>query len=108
MGPNEATSVALILSELVQNAVEHGVPDGGNVHVDAQRTTEEEGEDILRVSVVDDGRGLPTGFRPSRAGLGTRIVTSMIHDLGGQIRWDDAEPRGTRVRFSVRLRSVDS
>ncbi|WP_252974976.1 hypothetical protein [Janibacter melonis] len=28
MGPNEATSVALILSELVQNAVEHGVPDG--------------------------------------------------------------------------------
>ncbi|MEN3123579.1 sensor histidine kinase [Janibacter sp. LM] len=104
----EATAVGLILSELVQNAVEHGVPDGGNVHVDAQRTTEEEGEDILRVSVVDDGRGLPTGFRPSRAGLGTRIVTSMIHDLGGQIRWDDAEPRGTRVRFSVRLRSVDS
>ena len=43
----------------------------------------------------------------SRAGLGTRIVTSMVHDLGGQIRWDDAEPRGTRVRFSARLRPVD-
>ena len=58
-------------------------------------------------SAAFDGAGLPTGFRPSKAGLGTRIVTSMIHDLGGQIRWDDAEPRGTRVRFSARLRAVD-
>ena len=104
----DATAVGLILSELVQNAVEHGVPEGGSVHVDAQRT-EEDGDkgDILRVTVVDDGPGLPTGFRPSRAGLGTRIVTSMVHDLGGQIRWDDAEPHGTRVRFSVRLRGIE-
>lgn len=103
----DATAVGLILSELVQNAVEHGIPEGGSVHVDAQRTVEEDGVDILRVTVVDDGAGLPTGFRPSRAGLGTRIVTSMVHDLGGQIRWTDAEPRGTRVRFSVRLRDVE-
>ncbi|MGO4244787.1 ATP-binding protein, partial [Janibacter sp. RAF20_2_2] len=104
----DATAVGLILSELVQNAVEHGIPEGGSIHVDAQRTTEDDEGDILRVTVVDDGRGLPTGFRPSRAGLGTRIVTSMVHDLGGQIRWDDAEPHGTRVRFSVRLGGVES
>ncbi|KRE37704.1 ATPase [Janibacter sp. Soil728] len=103
----DATAVGLILSELVQNAVEHGIPEGGSVHVDAQRTGEDEGDDILRVTVVDDGAGLPTGFRPSRAGLGTRIVTSMVHDLGGQIRWDDVDPHGTRVRFSVRLRGVE-
>ena len=74
--------------------------------MDAQRVDEGEA-DILRVTVVDDGAGLPTGFRPSRAGLGTRIITSMVHDLGGQIRWDDAEPRGTRVRFSARLQDLD-
>ena len=67
----DATAVGLILSELVQNAVEHGIPEGGSIHVDAQRTTEDDEGDILRVTVVDDGRGLPTGFRPSRAGLGT-------------------------------------
>ncbi len=102
----DATALGLILSELVQNAVEHGVPDGGSVHVDAQRVAEGD-VDILRVTVVDDGAGLPTGFRPSRAGLGTRIVTSMVQDLGGQIRWDDAEPRGTRVRFSARVKPLE-
>lgn len=106
MQAEDATAIGLILSELIQNAVEHGVPTGGSVEVDAHRTDEGE-TDILRVTVVDDGEGLPRGFRPSRAGLGTRIVTSMVQDLGGQIRWDDAEPRGTRVRFSARLRSVE-
>lgn len=106
MRAEDATAVGLILSELIQNAIEHGVPEGGTVSVEVERTTEE-GGGILRVTVVDDGEGLPTGFRPSKAGLGTRIVTSMVHDLGGQIRWDDAEPRGTRVRFSARLRPVD-
>lgn len=106
MQAEEATAIGLILSELVQNAVEHGVPTGGSVHVDAERTDEGDA-DILRVTVVDDGQGLPTGFRPSRAGLGTRIVTSMVQDLGGQIRWDDAEPHGTRVRFSARLQRTE-
>ncbi|WP_252974963.1 sensor histidine kinase [Janibacter melonis] len=103
MGPNEATSVALILSELIQNAVEHGVPDGGAIVVRAERTAAD-GEDILRVSITDDGAGLPAGFRPSRAGLGTRIVTSMVQDLRGTIRWEDNPQGGTTVRFSARLR----
>lgn len=106
MRAEDATAVGLILSELVQNAVEHGIPEGGSVYVEAERASDGDA-DILRVTVVDDGAGLPQGFRPSRAGLGTRIITSMVHDLGGQIRWDDAEPRGTRVRFSARLRGVD-
>ena len=106
MRAEDATALGLILSELIQNAVEHGVPDGGRVQVDAQRV-DEGGAEILRVTVVDDGAGLPRGFRPSRAGLGTRIITSMVQDLGGQIRWDDVEPRGTRVRFSARLHKLD-
>ena len=106
MRAEDATALGLILSELIQNAIEHGVPDGGRVQVDAQRV-DEGGAEILRVTVVDDGAGLPRGFRPSRAGLGTRIITSMVQDLGGQIRWDDVEPRGTRVRFSARLHKLD-
>ena len=106
MRAEDATALGLILSELIQNAIEHGVPDGGRVQVDAQRV-DEGGTEILRVTVVDDGAGLPRGFRPSRAGLGTRIITSMVQDLGGQIRWDDVEPRGTRVRFSARLHKLD-
>nr|WP_257907320.1 sensor histidine kinase [Janibacter limosus] len=79
----DATAIALILSELVQNAVEHGIPEGGSVHVDAQRTGEEEDDDILRVTVVDDGVGLPTGFQAQPGGPRDRD-----HHLDG------ARPRG--------------
>ncbi|MGE9806891.1 sensor histidine kinase [Janibacter sp. G1551] len=106
MRAEDATSVAMIISELVQNAAEHGLAaHGGRIVVTAERGNEG-GEDILRVSIEDDGEGLPQGFRIRRAGLGTRIVTSLVHDLRGTIRWDDVEPRGTRVRFSARLRPL--
>ena len=103
MDPSEATSVALIVSELVQNAVEHGLGEGGSILVTADRRPDG-AVDILRVSIVDDGAGLPAGFRPSRAGLGTRIVTAMVEDLKGSIRWEDAEGGGTKVSFSARLK----
>jgi two-component sensor histidine kinase len=56
--------------------------------------------------VLDDGQGLPAGFRPVLAGLGTRIVTSFVQDLRGRIRWENAEPTGTRVEFVAVLRPV--
>ena len=59
----------------------------------------------LRIS--DDGVGLPTGFRPGMAGLGTRIVTSLVQDLRGAIRWDNASPTGTVVTFTARLRPLE-
>ena len=40
------------------------------------------------------------------AGLGTRIVTSLVQDLQGKIRWEPASPQGTRVEFTARLRPM--
>ncbi|MBD3784962.1 MAG: ATPase, partial [Micrococcales bacterium] len=56
--------------------------------------------------VSDDGVGLPAGFRPGLAGLGTRIVTSFVQDLRGRIRWENAEPHGTRVEVVAKLRPL--
>ncbi len=101
----DATSLAMVISELVQNAVEHGVRDGsGKVGVDAARTRQGDGEDLLTVTITDDGPGLPAGFRPMLAGLGTRIVTSLVQDLRGRIRWENAADGGTRVVFTAVLR----
>jgi two-component sensor histidine kinase len=50
--------------------------------------------------------GLPAGFRPSLAGLGTQIVTSLAADLKGRIRWENNVPSGTRVEFVCRLRPL--
>ncbi|WP_237768266.1 sensor histidine kinase [Serinicoccus sp. CNJ-927] len=108
--PDDATHLAMILAELVHNAVEHGFEEGEErgggyrVVVSAHRHRDTEaGEDLLEVSVADNG----TGYAPSgteRHGLGTQIVEALISDLRGQISWETAKPHGTVVRFTVRLR----
>ncbi|MDE9367745.1 sensor histidine kinase [Luteipulveratus sp. YIM 133132] len=107
LASEDATVVAMVLAELVQNAVEHGLADrDGTVTVEVERTTGEDGEPGLRVSVSDDGTGLPEGFEPGRGGLGTQIVLSLVQDLRGRIEWGAAQPRGSRVTFDARLRPV--
>ncbi|HEV7172742.1 sensor histidine kinase [Pedococcus sp.] len=104
----DATAMAMILSELVQNAVEHGLgeSEGGTITVHAERSADESGEELLTVTITDDGAGLPDGFSPGRSGLGTQIVQSLVQDLRGRIVWKAAVPRGTEARFVARLRPL--
>src|SRR5262252_554017 len=79
----QATSCALIINELVQNAVEHaflGLP-GGSIVV---RLTEQ--GDSMCIEIQDDGRGLPQDFDLVRqGGLGLQIVRSLVReDLKGE------------------------
>lgn len=107
MRPEDATALAMIISELVQNAVEHGFPDrDGKIDVGVTRMTLDDGDEQLTVVITDDGVGLPAGFRPVLAGLGTRIVTSLATDMRGRIRWSNNTPRGTRVEIVARLRPI--
>ena len=79
-----ATSLAMVLTELIQNALEHGYPDGGPglVRVTARRTPDE-----LVVEVLDNGTGVPVGFDPSAtASLGMSIVQALLGELGGRLR----------------------
>ncbi len=105
MRAEDATTLAMVISELVQNAAEHGLADrDGWITVRAERY-EIQGEDALEVWITDTGHGLPEGFRPG-SGLGTQIVQSLIADLRGTITWADAEPHGVTVRFTARLRPL--
>jgi two-component sensor histidine kinase len=79
----QATSCALIINELVQNAVAHafaGLP-GGSIVV---RLAEQ--GDSLYIEIQDDGRGLPHDFDVLRqGGLGLQIVRSLVReDLKGE------------------------
>ena len=101
VGAEDATSLAMVLAELVQNAAEHGLAQtSGHIVIDAQRDHKRR----LTVTVTDDGAGLPEGFRPGGSGLGTQIVQALVEDLRGKIAWSAAQPRGTQVRFTARLR----
>ncbi len=85
----QATSLALVVNELLQNAMEHAFPgrSGGQVII-----TLALGRDALRVEVRDDGVGLPEGFSPGRsADLGLQIVHTLVQDdLKGRITMTNA------------------
>ena len=91
-----ATSLALALTEVVTNAVEHGLKDrSGTVTVDIHRDSKE-----LEVSVTDDGAGLPEG--KIGTGLGTQIIKSLVEsELRGKINWTSPIRGGTRVVISI-------
>ncbi|HYR62803.1 MAG TPA: sensor histidine kinase, partial [Actinomycetota bacterium] len=78
-----ATPLAVVLVELLQNAVEHAFegPSGGTV---VARMSREPG--FVRLVVEDDGQGLPEGFNLAESGLGLQIVRALVgSELHGTI-----------------------
>lgn len=98
LSTEKATSLALVLTELVANAVEHGLADkSGEIVVSADRDSKS-----LRVEVVDDGVGLPEG--KVGTGLGTQIVRTLVEsELRGKIAWTSPIRGGTRVAIELSL-----
>lgn len=96
----EATALAVVLTELVSNAVEHGLSGtGGTVTVRATRSGRE-----LVVQVVDDGVGIDPNATPSGTGLGMQIVRTMVSgELRGTMEWRARPEGGTEVRIMARL-----
>ncbi len=78
-----ATPLALVLSELLQNCVEHAFPDrSGQVQVKLER-----GVNDLTLRVTDDGRGLPDDWTlDGSANLGLRIASTLVEtELHGSL-----------------------
>jgi two-component sensor histidine kinase len=95
LGADLATPLAVTLTELLQNAVEHAFPDerAGTVAVELSRDAREVG-----MTVWDDGAGMPEGaLQGSRLGL--QIVHSLIEELGGRI--EITSNGGTRVDVKI-------
>jgi two-component sensor histidine kinase len=100
VGAETATSLVLVLTELVQNAVEHAFPAGkpGDVEVCARRI-----RGRLTVSVIDDGTGLPAGFNPDATDrLGLQIVRTLVSaELGGSLELHNRADGATGTRAAV-------
>jgi two-component sensor histidine kinase len=101
-----ATPLAMVLTELMQNALQHGfaspaggyrngdVPAEGILEVTAVRQPER-----LTVTVADSGVGLPAGFDPeSTTSLGLQIVrTLVLGELGGKLEITPRPTGGTQA-----------
>ncbi len=80
-----ATPLSVVLIELLQNAIDHGFPEGsqgGDVVVLLARSP-----GMLSITVVNDGVGLEPGFELNAAtGRGLSIVRTLVTtELGGTI-----------------------
>lgn len=89
-----ASSLALILTELVTNAVEHGFE--GREHGTITISAERDGS-TLRAAIADDGKGITV--EPS--GLGSQIVRTLVtNELHGSIAWSMGTS-GSKVSLEV-------
>ncbi|AUH40712.1 PAS domain-containing sensor histidine kinase [Streptomyces sp. CMB-StM0423] len=99
-----ATPLSMVLTEVLQNALEHGFGPGesGRVEVTALRSSGRQDSRLL-VTVQDDGRGLPEGFDPATSGsLGLQIVRTLVEgELAGTFSMARAPEGGTRVVFDI-------
>ncbi|AGB36348.1 PAS domain S-box protein [Natronococcus occultus] len=95
--------------QLLENAVEHhdGVP---SVDLELRERPE---EDLVVLSVVDDGPGIPPEERAllsddreitqlrHASGLGLWLANWVVSQAGGRLAFADNEPRGTVVRIEL-------
>jgi two-component sensor histidine kinase len=98
VGSAVATPLAMILTEVLQNAMEHAFADGrtGWVEVDVHQDAAS-----LEVHVVDDGIGLPPDFDPvGSSSLGLSIVRTLVGELGGSMQIGRGSPGGTVVALT--------
>jgi two-component sensor histidine kinase len=101
-----ATPLAVVLTEALQNVVDHAYGGGdasgpGQVVIDLANDGSE-----LRVRVMDDGGGLPPGFSvETSTGLGLSIVRTLVTtELGGTIELYSGDGPGGRTGTIVDIR----
>ncbi|HUX38189.1 MAG TPA: response regulator [Rectinemataceae bacterium] len=98
-----AIPLGLILNELVTNSLKHAFVEGrvGAIRI-GLRTL---GDAKIRITVADDGRGLPAGFEIGKDGhLGLQLVLSLIEQIHAGIEcrtekgacWQIDFPRASR------------
>ena len=99
--PRIATPLALVITELIHNALEHGLAEEGlalGIHVSSSASE-------LSVTISDDGVGFPEGFDiATSANLGLQIVRTLTeNELRGTLSLitDEKETRAVLLFPSV-------
>lgn len=94
---NVSTSLGLIVTELVINALKHAFPDremDGEILVDYKAQSAG-----FALTVSDNGVGIAASAEPIAPGLGTGIVDALARNLGATVEITDGHP-GTKVTIA--------
>ena len=95
-----ATPLSLVVTELIHNALEHGLNESGtHLRIELQRYSNEG-----LVTISDDGVGLPEGFDLlTSSNLGLQIVRTLTeNELKGELNLESTE-KGTQAKLRFPL-----
>jgi two-component sensor histidine kinase len=98
---DRAISLALAVTELVANAAKHAYPGGkhGSIWVRLARGDDE----VARVSIRDEGVGLPSDFESNQGvGFGMRVVKALANQARARLRIE-RPVRGTEFILELPL-----
>jgi two-component system, sensor histidine kinase PdtaS len=98
-----ATPLALVLTELMQNALQHGLSNHSYAAEGVLEVTARRRPGFLTVAVTDNGAGLPAGFElESATSLGLQIVrTLVLTELDGRLSIEPRPGGGTQVTVEI-------
>ena len=99
MGARDATTLGILVAELVTNAVKHAFPAGRGGTITVTLKRDEAGVPTLKV--LDDGVGLPGEQLPGDGGLGSVIVRQLATQFGGQPHYERRSGGGLSVSVSL-------
>jgi signal transduction histidine kinase len=117
-GSFDPARIEQVLQNLIGNASKYG-PEGGQIDLAAELVGEP-GNEVLEVSVSDDGPGIAPADRervfepwlrlapeagPGGLGLGLAICRAIVAAHGGEIRAEAAPGRGARLVFTLPCRA---
>lgn len=84
--------------ELLGNAARHSQATTIKAHLDL-------GNDVLRISVDDNGKGFDPEIIKESASLGLKLIRERVEMLGGSFEIDSAIGSGARISFTVPAKS---
>ncbi len=92
-----ATPLAMVLTELIQNATQHAFGGGGgHLTIAVNRI-----RDRLRLRISDDGTGMPSDLEATQS-LGLSIVKTLVEsELGGSLSFEQRPRGGTTVAITL-------
>lgn len=93
----DATTLGILVSEFVTNALKHGFPDGRRGRVEVSLHRDAAGVPTLRVA--DDGVGLPEG--ENEGGLGSVIIRQLSGQFGGSPSYSSEPGKGVTITVSL-------
>lgn len=98
-----AVPCGLIVTEVISNCLKHAFPGGrrGAIALDIQLLNEQR----IRLTVSDDGGGLPAGFDfKTVETLGLRLVSLLVEQLDGEAELVPRAGGGAEFRAALRVR----